>query len=614
MEPHHEAVWDLVRWSHPGGIKDDYWKDAIPPLPLSFERVNEGRAPQSNALLFQSPFEILGAITQCLHPSSLPSLALVNRDCCQLARSRRFARVKLDYGHDSLFLLNVLLREASERNEDNGLTRHPSLGACIRRIQVVVDPLTMSRHHDLNFTALGEIDDDVTAQRVKEAYDGYFGSYLAAIESVLPIALPHLELLNWRDRISMPASIFNALACSSIQHLKLCKITTDEAFEIQLPGILARRDWPLRSLHLELHWRIGGPGCEKTSLLCASILRLCAATLESLTWTIMRRNFNDQDIQCFDIQGLELLRFPSLRDLKLGNMLVSSSALEGLLCSGPQSRLQVLEVNTEADDVRSRFFDSCGTIPSLETFVWSTSTRLADYSISFLSSNPQLSKLSICREQPPSFLEEKILPLLTGSFRKLMSLQLKWGDYSIPESALEQIATLQSLQQLSLSAGDPFEGGSYWLIHHRTMRRHLGKLQNLRKIAFGRDCYNMSEIPEQYLEYIIPISSADEEEVAEGTEDPDEEDSDHVDSDGRGQSRWESLHRKRMLLEADRYCRLLPELQWLYLGQLPMGVVESNDPKEGRKAVALLPARAKCGLLLRRMFGRENAAPESWDL
>jgi hypothetical protein len=79
----------------------------------------------------------------------------------------------------------------------------------------------------------------------------------------------------------------------------------------------------------------------------------------------------------------------------------------------------------------------------------------------------------------------------------------------IPESALEQIATLQSLRQLSLSADDTSNMGNPWVIDHRIMRSYLGKLQSLRKIAFDRDCYDGKS------ESTVPTSDTDEEETAE---------------------------------------------------------------------------------------------------
>ena len=46
------------------GDKNDYGKDVVPAVPLTFDRVNEDRPPRTNARLFQLPFEILGIILE----------------------------------------------------------------------------------------------------------------------------------------------------------------------------------------------------------------------------------------------------------------------------------------------------------------------------------------------------------------------------------------------------------------------------------------------------------------------------------------------------------------------------------------------------------------------
>jgi hypothetical protein len=47
---------------------------------------------------------------------------------------------------------------------------------------------------------------------------------------------------------------------------------------------------------------------------------------------------------------------------------------------------------------------------------------------------------------------------------------------------------------------------------------------------------------------------------------------------------WEMVHWKRILAQAEKYVREIPRLEWLYFGQNPMGVVESdsNCSKVGR--------------------------------
>lgn len=68
------------------GHKDEYGKDVAPPLPLSFDRVNEGEPPASTAPLFRFPVEVIGEILKHIPQTSLARIALVNRDFRQLAR------------------------------------------------------------------------------------------------------------------------------------------------------------------------------------------------------------------------------------------------------------------------------------------------------------------------------------------------------------------------------------------------------------------------------------------------------------------------------------------------------------------------------------------------
>jgi hypothetical protein len=127
-------VSDLLMPMFSGG-PDEYGQEIVPPAPLAFDRVNEGRAPKSNAALLRLPVEVLGHISGYAPRDSLAAFALVNTDCRQLARSRQFASVLLDYSDASLGLIEKLLGEGLERREsNNNLTRSPSLGACIRRI------------------------------------------------------------------------------------------------------------------------------------------------------------------------------------------------------------------------------------------------------------------------------------------------------------------------------------------------------------------------------------------------------------------------------------------------------------------------------------------------
>lgn len=322
--------------------KDDCEKDVVPPRPLSFDRVNEGKAPVSETLFFTLPFEIVGQIVEILPRSSLASLALVCRDCRQLARSRQFASIKLDYSNHSVALVEKLMAEATARLGSFGSSNNisQSLGVCIRRITVATDPNWLGVRHNI------DLESDQLAlsvrtrvRRLANASKHIFDDYLPKIRILLcsNIVLPHLESLDWRDKITLPQSFFQRLPWTSIQHLRLSSIKVSEVFEINLPK--AFNCWPLRTLHLELLSDVHA-GRPSISLVCASILRLCALTLESLTWhaltleswTWQILQLND-DNHSFATQTIGLApHFPRLRSLSLHNVAFSDySMLDALL-------------------------------------------------------------------------------------------------------------------------------------------------------------------------------------------------------------------------------------------------------------------------------------------
>lgn len=128
------------------GGKDDYGTDTVPPLPLSIDRVSEGRFPFASAGLFQLPSEILGLILGYVPSESLANLALVSVDCLQLARSRQFASVHFDYSEKTLNLINYLNAERTNRTKGKKRSRL-FFGSCIRRITVETHPGWIAYRH-----------------------------------------------------------------------------------------------------------------------------------------------------------------------------------------------------------------------------------------------------------------------------------------------------------------------------------------------------------------------------------------------------------------------------------------------------------------------------------
>ena len=293
--------------------------------------MNESRSPRSDSLLFKLPVEILEGILQHVDSSSLASLAFVNRDFRQWARSRQFASIHWDYGPATIGMLRHLRREMNEREANRGITLSPSLGACIRRITVATLPRCVTNRHRISLDeAFLELDQEERDRRLAESGRFYYTIYLPTIQQLLSTAnvLPHLELLDWEDKVSLPRSFFEDLTRSRLQHLKLFRVCVDEEFTIGSPDRTAI-PWPLRTLHLELTTQPQKRREISVAPLSASILSLCAPTLESLTWV---NRFGEKD-HSFATAGLSSApSFPCLRNLKLEHItFLDSSMLDAFL-------------------------------------------------------------------------------------------------------------------------------------------------------------------------------------------------------------------------------------------------------------------------------------------
>lgn len=608
-------ILDVMMCMFSGG-KDEYCKDAVPPKPLLFDRVMGGRNIVSQSQLFALPVEILGQIVQYIPANALAALALVNSDCRQLARSQQFKSVHLNYSLSSSSLIQKLCHEALARARNPGPGTY--LGPAIRRLLVDTNPAWVAYRHNVGFDRLTTLDAQTKKECLVAATKAFFNHYIELIEIALSSgALPHLELLDWEDMIVLPKSFFITIACSSIQHLRLFRVKVNDEFEIQLPNDLQRCHWPLKSLHLELYWEAllrSGRSKGSLSLLSTSILRLCAPTLETLTWN---GNFSSDDKYSFTSNDRQY-HFPCLQRLKLSRIKFSDlSILTSFL--GPGTRIRELEMEIEGDDIKKEFFAHRGRIETLETLSWRAARSIE--SLDFLQANSQLSKLRLHSPLTPYFLDTSVLPILSGSFYNLTSLSLVWQGTSISECALEQISTLQGLRQLHLSAGEQYGWKHDWRIEHTVMRLYLSKLRKLRRLAFSRDSYSHTPGPDS-------IDDIENYYSGGGFEPRDDGEaaimsaimSQPADETGASESEFENVyqhvvkqmevvfekvHSLRMAKEATQYAHSLPLLEWIYVGQLPMAITEIKGGD--REAFSLIEERDECWTALQRMFGLPNS-------
>ncbi|KAL8738697.1 MAG: hypothetical protein Q9190_007962 [Brigantiaea leucoxantha] len=564
------------------GQKDDYGKETVPPIPLLFDRVCEGRNPASNAPLFFLPFEILSQILHHVPDTSLASLAQVNSDCRQLARSRQFTSILLDYSDQALALVAKLLAEGDERSNGGGLTKNPGLGPCIRRITISTRPeWIVDRHHIELSEEYATVPKAEQNRRRSAANDAYFNRYLLSIQKILSdqTILPHLELVDFQDRIVLNQSFFVDIANSKVQHLRLGRIMVNETIAIDYQALQPGQSWPLRSLNLDIY-AIPNASKDACSTLSLSLLHLCAPTLESFDWQILMAG---------KLQTRQLgphPQFPSLRALRLPFLNIDDDALLRELI---HDNLQALEVQIDLKPTMATFFERRGRVPALKTFVWPSQLKESQ-SLSFLAANPGLSKLSMPKEAPEDLLNSRVLPLLVRSFSRLTSLCLVWDCKSISSSALEQISKIRTLEQLRLSAGCQFGWRHDWLIDHGDMQELLPALPLLRTLAFSRDSYDngVNINCDRYYESKYTCLE------------------DLMDSNWSEEA-FEKKHRDRMLHEGDIYFASISRLKFLFFGMIPMG---SRQGMSGKKtARALTAERDECETLLRETFGWKGILP-----
>ena len=180
-------------------------------------------------------------------------------------------------------------------------------------------------------------------------------------------------------------------------------------------------------------------------------------------------------------------------------------------------------------------------------------------------------------------LQSNIVPLLVDRFQDLTSLSLIWAGVSIPDSALGKVGSLKTLSQIHLSTGNQFGWKHDWLINHKSLRRYLGALPLLQKIAFSRDSYNI----------LFPMSP-------KGS---------YYSEVERIGTTGESQHCQWMFDEASKYVSVIARLEWIYFGQILMNVATS-DRTTTRSVRALSEERDSCYTLQKKMFG----GTADWDL
>ncbi|KAF4806071.1 hypothetical protein CGCSCA5_v014747 [Colletotrichum siamense] len=643
----HHDILSLMVGKFSGG-PDLFGKETGARLPLLFAKVMEARPAASQSLLFRLPPEILGDIMDLIadDKSSLASLALVNSDCRQLARSCQFAVVTFDYSPASHQLAKLLSTEAVSKSPQS----RGRIGPCIRRVKVASDPGWLSGFHkELHDSVWGADGGEIT-----DAKREYIGSlqkraeldYMAdhQIPILLSIgAMPNLEAISWLDGMCQSADLFAILAGSSVQHIKFHGTVSEGLLGIldQLP---AHSFQQVRCLDLKLALcRDSRHKAEEVTItdcdmdtanapddgdsfperkpesdcdVIAALIKRCEQSLETL---VVRRMFPTEKTEQRLSLSSQDINLRSLRTLDLSDCVeVDLTASRAMLCPS----LRHLSMPWKWDES----FLSCETLRNLETlvipFLKETPRKPSTVGplMKFLDRHPHIKKLFLGLGTDV-FIDKHLLPCLSnGNWANLNSLSLTWDGPGMEEStrphiarvsgpALAAIGSLDSLEQLSLTAGVTSGWRRQWLIDHDAVRESLKSLTRLKRLAISRDTYSVPfDVAEPEYYYEMRIVDPEDLELAEKRSWINELEPIDV---NEAHEVWEYAHRYKMFKQAEKYAEVIPTLEWVYCGEWPMDFFDGPVYEDGlwdgqtmrKVARPLAKTRESCWSYLRQTFG-----------
>lgn len=553
---------------------------------MAFRQVMEGRpVAAQDSWLFLMPAEIhehiFGFVAD--DKNDLATLALVNSDCRQIARSYQFRAVTFTSSFQcEEGILALLQREAIERRQDRGdygMTRKPSLGVCIRRVTATEGGLNMWMNANKPGRQSTFAEQRKWRFRLPRVIEHLNQVYRPAVLSVIA-SLPHLDaariLRNSKaGGLVLNEHLLNCLTGSTLRTLEL-RVT----MEGRCPQVVDGVSWPLETLDLRLEWdhhehisgRGPGPGPGAgqldASAYCDSILRLCCANLERLCICLPPLR-SSMASECPTFFFLQFPRLRRLDTLDAGNL--HPLALRSLLTT---SRcLSALSIDYTLRHVQEFLGRMGPAMPALEVLILRYQALYQpgeqhDLPLP-LPARPRHGRGGAAAASRPRVVRlprgvlGRLVPVLSRCPR-LRRLSMTFEDAYVPDSQLEVLAGLGGdalvprLEELHLGAGPTgTPRAPRWLVDHGDVRRVLssggaagpgrGPGRGLKKLVLSGDAYlcgGGGGAARRYCTLETPISRE---------------------------------HCRLMRREALEYARVLPRLEFVYIGTLSFWIVRVGD-------------------------------------
>lgn len=540
--------------------------------PLTFDRVSGGRTILSPFPLFQLPIELFSHVTPYFTSSDLACLSLVDRDCCNLARTIQFADVRLDYSQDALDFLAERCREM-EIHDSSGSV---SVNSCIRRLVINTNKRLARRRHSTELVDLISLHVTDRYSRIKEAEKAEM-DYYQSICRLVECGLPNIHVLDWASDSLLTHDMRNCLANSPVKHLRLNHfIITGDGACIDTVD----QPWSLETLVLNFS-PIQGDSVnqEAPERFVRNILFRSAPTLRRLGLKGVVDVDGSTGPGMFTLPFLTGLIFESTPGQ--ANLSMVSSLLR------ETTTIRSLSVDTSTTEV-SEYIRFRGCIPTLYSFTWINSLDSNHENVlSFIHENPQLRSFDSTWSLPSLILDLRLLPILSMRTHNLTALHLSWEVASLPDESIRLIGTITSLKHLWLSAGAICDWRHGWGINHEHLLGALKTLVHLESLIFSRDSYRVANVHPlldpsvsgYFINKVLPQDVQFSDYLS------DSEIAILLDDDRLALTApssmmtilWERWHKRRMLSIGSQYAEVFLNLTWCFIGQLEMGVVSSND-------------------------------------
>ncbi|TFK62427.1 hypothetical protein BDN72DRAFT_392137 [Pluteus cervinus] len=511
--------------------------------PLSLDRLCTSPAsiPASNFPIFRHlPIELHNQFYPYLTTDDLASLSLVDQACRQWVRGVQFRNVKFNHKDASLELVARLAREAkhaldgaqatppddevalsaemgvmslgAEANAPSQLRSCPSrsftplIGPCIRRLVISTPPGILATQNPFTLIRLFPHSASVRTKCMIAAQESE-AMYFRVLLSVIRWALPNLQVLDWQRRLVWTTEMEDVFTgMKALRHLRLGCVMLEDGWD--RVGDTTRRDeWELETLVINVAYPVEetATGGNLTPFV-RSLLTSCASSLSMLAlkeWT-GAASCGGAVIKTLsqELRGLHKLRVLVLDDIVVENLDVFLG-----MNSEPTTRVRTLTVDAGKEKT-CQYLTTRGAIRSLENLYWlNYAPTLADDQpvntsdtyqsiLTFLSANPHLYSFATSSALPLPFITENLLPLLVAEFYNLTSLNLIFGDASIPDEALQTISTIPTLKHLWLSAGHQYGTRHTWSPSHSHIATLLLPLRHsLTSLVITRDAYLIETHP-----------------------------------------------------------------------------------------------------------------------